>query len=179
MDDRQGIVAPGGLVVLSGYLGPSDPTTPDRWRLYTTLDLDEYIEFDRAAATRHKKSVLGPVEGTVVWLDAAAMVTFCQGGIEQEVEAGLLPDEVISRLPCRGRSRAPGLITGHFCDVLSVEEQRSSCATERWSAQVIRCRSRGRSPGVAAGRDLFVCLDGSGMFVKQPLATAVSSAPRP
>ena len=107
VDHRQGIVAPAGLVVLSGYLGPSDPTTPDRWRLYTTLDLDEYIEFDRLAATRHKKTVLGPVEGTVVWLNAAAMVMFCHGEIQQEVEAGLLPEEVISRLPWPWPIRCP------------------------------------------------------------------------
>src|SRR5688572_6096858 len=78
-------------VLLAGYLGQVGSS--DRWRLYTTLDLDVYVEFDASASVLHLSGMVGPVNGTYLWLDSDAEVTFHDGHIDHVVTARILKPE--------------------------------------------------------------------------------------
>jgi len=65
------------LNVLTGLLGTG--SRDDLWRLYLTLELDEYVEFERAAVV-HTAAVQDgtPLAGTSVWLRIGTTLRYTQ-----------------------------------------------------------------------------------------------------
>jgi hypothetical protein len=65
---------PTNLNTFTGLVGRS--AKPGHWRIYTTLDLDEYLEFEEKDVVHSRPIRAGesPIGGTIVWLRAGASV---------------------------------------------------------------------------------------------------------
>ena len=63
---------PPDVVVLQGYLG--DDTRPDMWRLYTTPELDSYVELPKTEILHHQEEREG---GISVWVRKDLRLTVC------------------------------------------------------------------------------------------------------
>ena len=74
-----------------------------RARLYSTLDLDSYVEFDVDAVVGHSVNVVGPVTGTTIWLRLDAEVTFSAHFKFEDLETKVLKGSItrwfLPRLP--------------------------------------------------------------------------------
>jgi hypothetical protein len=115
-------VNPPGVRALMGYLGPG--VRDGIWRLYSSLDLDDYIEFDAADKVHAwKVPALAGATGltrTIVWLKRDARVWhsrmqrrtliegFLQGDLAQRAEgAGQVVSAVFEDPLARYSSRTP------------------------------------------------------------------------
>lgn len=92
---------PPPFIALAGYYEVLSDLA--RARLYSTLDLDAYVEFDVTAVVGHSVNVVGPVKGTTIWLRLDVDVTFSAHFKFQDLETKVLKGGIkrwfLPRLP--------------------------------------------------------------------------------
>jgi len=68
-----------------------------KWRLYTTLDLDAYIEFEHGAVLHRVECPIGPGDGSIVWLQGDTLITIVYGELQETIKAKILSGDVLGK----------------------------------------------------------------------------------
>lgn len=80
--------------IVFGFLGKS--TTKDRWRMYSGLELDDYIEFDEVDVL-HSESLASdsnPVGGTILWIGKDTVIHHTRSEARELAESSFLQGSI-------------------------------------------------------------------------------------